>query len=53
MNIEIDAPQHGVIYVYDSVTTVRILTRADRLDAAPVLTEFRLPLADVFPPVSE
>ncbi|MEW4570915.1 Uma2 family endonuclease [Tautonia sp. JC769] len=38
------------IYVYDSVATVRILGRADRLDGGAVLPGFQLPLAELFGP---
>jgi Uma2 family endonuclease len=41
--------QHQLVYVYDSPTRVRILTRDDELDGGPVLPDFRLPLAELFP----
>lgn len=37
------------VYVYDSPTQVRILTRADELVGDPVIPGFRLPLAELFP----
>ena len=52
--------QHGVrsvwvvypieeqVYVYDSVTSVRILTRADRLAVPSILPQFELPLECLF-----
>jgi Uma2 family endonuclease len=52
--------QHGVrsvwvvypieeqVYVYDSVTSVRILTRADRLTVPSILPQFELPLEILF-----
>ncbi len=52
--------QHGVrsvwvvypieeqVYVYDSVTSVRILTRADRLAVPSILPQFELPLESLF-----
>lgn len=36
------------VYVYDSPTQVRILTRADALTGEPVLPGFRLPVAALF-----
>src|SRR4029078_7903694 len=36
------------VYVYESPTQVRILTRADELYGEPVLPHFRLPLATLF-----
>ncbi len=36
------------VYVYDSPTRVRILTRADELTGEPVLLQFRLPVAALF-----
>jgi len=41
-------PRQRVVYVYESATTVRILTAADTLDGGPVLPDFRLPLANLF-----
>ena len=38
------------VYVYQAPKDVRILTRTDTLDGGAVLPEFRLPLADLFPP---
>jgi Uma2 family endonuclease len=42
-------PRHGLFYVYDSLTQVRGLTRADELDGGAVLPGFKLRLADLFP----
>jgi Uma2 family endonuclease len=39
---------HQQVYVYESPTQVRILTRADDLSGEPVLPHFRLPLATLF-----
>ena len=36
------------VYIYESPTQVRILTRADELYGEPVLPHFRLPLAALF-----
>jgi len=36
------------VYIYESPTRVRILTRADELYGEPVLPHFRLPLATLF-----
>ncbi len=41
-------PQTQTIYVYTSVTTVKILTRTDTLDAGNVLPGFKLPLEELF-----
>lgn len=42
-------PRHGVVYVYESLTAVRGLTRNDSLDGGAVLPGFSLPLAELFP----
>jgi Uma2 family endonuclease len=42
-------PRHERVYVYDSATQLRRLTRADTLDGGSVLPGFALPLADLFP----
>lgn len=42
-------PRHGLLYVYDSPTSVRGFTRADELDGGAVLPGFRLKLAELFP----
>ena len=42
-------PRHRLVYVYESPTRVRILTRADEIDGGPVLPSFRLSLATLFP----
>jgi Uma2 family endonuclease len=44
--IVFSAQEH--VYVYDSPTSVRILTRADELHGEPLLPHFRLPLAAFF-----
>jgi Uma2 family endonuclease len=41
------------VYIYESPTQVRILTRADELYGEPVLPHFRLPLAALFEEVEE
>ena len=41
-------PAQEHVYVYESPTTVRILTRADTLQGEPLLPDFRLPLAAFF-----
>ena len=38
------------VHVWDSPTSVRVLTRADELTGDPVVPGFRLPVADLFPP---
>lgn len=42
-------PQQQLVYVYESPTQVRGLTRNDELDGGPVLPGFRLSLAELFP----
>lgn len=41
-------PSQELVYVYASPTAVRIFTRADVLEGAPVLPDFHLPLDQVF-----
>jgi Uma2 family endonuclease len=41
-------PSQEQVYVYDSPTSVRILTRTDELSAEPILPNFRLPLVELF-----
>ena len=41
-------PSQEQVYVYDSPTRVRILTRTDELSGDPVLPNFRLPLTELF-----
>jgi Uma2 family endonuclease len=41
-------PSQALVYVYDSPTNVRILTRTDELSGDPVLPHFRLPLVELF-----
>jgi Uma2 family endonuclease len=41
-------PDPGEVYVYESPQRVRILTRADTLDAGTVLPGFQLALTDLF-----
>lgn len=41
-------PVEEHFYIYDSLTTVRILTRADRLEDEAVLPGFSLPLSELF-----
>jgi Uma2 family endonuclease len=42
-------PKRRVVYVYDAVTQIRVLTRADTLDGGAVIPGFSLPLASLFP----
>lgn len=42
-------PRHDVVYVYESMTAVRGLGRADVLDGGAALPGFRLPLTELFP----
>ena len=42
-------PQQALVYVYESFTQVRVLTRADVLEGGPVLPGFRLALNELFP----
>jgi Uma2 family endonuclease len=37
------------VFIFDSPTAVRVLTRADELTAEPVVPGFRMPMADLFP----
>jgi Uma2 family endonuclease len=37
------------VFVFDSPTTVRVLTRADELTAEPLVPGFRMPMAELFP----
>lgn len=39
------------VYVFTSPAAVRVLTRADELTGDPVVPGFRVPVADLFPPV--
>ena len=41
-------PSQEQIYIYDSPTSVRILTRTDELSGDPILPHFRLPLVELF-----
>jgi Uma2 family endonuclease len=41
-------PSQEQVYVYDSPTSVHILTRTDELSGNPVLPDFRLPLVELF-----
>lgn len=41
-------PLQAQVYIYTSPTQVRILTSSDELDGAPVLPQFRLPVAALF-----
>jgi Uma2 family endonuclease len=43
-------PRQERVYVYESASQVRRLTRADTLVGGPVLPGFTLPLAELFPP---
>lgn len=42
-------PRHQQVYLYDTPTSVRVLTRADTLTGEPVLPGFQLALAELFP----
>lgn len=42
-------PLQRLVYVYETLTQVRILTLADELDGGAVLPGFRLPVAKLFP----
>ena len=37
------------VFIFDSPTRVRVLTRGDELTAEPVVPGFRMPMADLFP----
>jgi Uma2 family endonuclease len=37
------------VFIFDSPTAVRVLTRADELTAEPVVPGFRMPMAELFP----
>jgi Uma2 family endonuclease len=41
-------PSQEQVYIYDSPTSVRILTRTDDLTGDPILPNFRLPLVELF-----
>ena len=41
-------PSQEQVYVYDSPTSVRVLTRTDDLSGDPILPNFRLPLVELF-----
>jgi Uma2 family endonuclease len=41
------------VFIFDSPTTVRVLTRADELSAEPVVPGFRMPMAELFPLVEQ
>jgi Uma2 family endonuclease len=41
-------PSQEQVYVYDSPTSVRILTRTDGLSGDPIVPLFRLPLVELF-----
>lgn len=42
-------PRHERVYVYDSATQVRRLTRADTLEGGAAVPGFAVPLAELFP----
>ncbi len=42
-------PQQQLVYVYESYTQIRVLTRADTLDGGAVVPGFRLALSELFP----
>jgi Uma2 family endonuclease len=37
------------VFIFDTPTTVRVLTRADELNAEPLVPGFRMPMAELFP----
>lgn len=41
-------PRHERVYLYDSETSVRILSATDTLDGGALFPEFRMPVADLF-----
>lgn len=41
-------PSQEQVYIYDSPSTVRILTRTDELSGDPILPHFQLPLVELF-----
>jgi Uma2 family endonuclease len=41
-------PSQAQVYIYDSPTSVRILTQTDELAGDPILPHFRLPLVELF-----
>ena len=49
----VSLPSQEQVYVYESPTQVRILSRADELRGEPVLPHFRLPLTALFDEVEE
>ena len=46
-------PSQEQVYIYESPSRVRILTRADELRGEPVLPQFRLPLTTLFDEIEE
>ena len=46
-------PSQEQVYIYESPSRVRILTRSDELHGEPVLPHFRLPLTELFEEVEE
>ena len=49
----VSLPSREQVYVYESPTQVRILTRDDELHGEPVLPQFRLPLTALFEEAEE
>jgi Uma2 family endonuclease len=49
----VSLPSQEQVYVYESPTQVRILTRTDELRGEPVLPQFRLPLTALFDEAQE
>lgn len=41
-------PREQVVHVFESFTTIRVLTRSDDLDGGEIVPGFRLPLASLF-----
>ncbi len=41
-------PHQEIIHVYDSFTTIRVLTKDDTLDGGTLISGFQLPLAQLF-----
>ena len=49
LQVWVISPKQRIVYVYDSMTQVRGLSRADTLDGGAILPGFSLPLASLFP----
>ena len=40
------------IHIFESLTSIRVVTAADELDGGNVLPGFRVPIANLFPPMT-